>query len=103
MLFLLSAFAQDCLPAQDCDGDGFTFSTGDCDEDDPAVNPGQLEDCTNELDDDCDGLFNEGCEAASRQGALWGGGLCQKEPGGGEQAAAILLLLPLWGRRRRCS
>lgn len=100
VLFLFAAFAQDCLPADDCDGDGYTFATGDCDEDDPAVNPGVLEDCTNELDDDCDGLFNEGCEAASRQGALWGGGLCEGQAAP-EGAAAFLLLLPLWGRRRR--
>lgn len=103
MLLLFSALAQDCLPGQDCDGDGYTFATGDCDEDDPEVNPGMLEDCTNELDDDCDGLFNQGCEAASRQGGLWGGGLCQKEAGGPTDGAALLLLLPLWGRRRRCS
>ena len=101
MFFLLTALAQDCLPADDCDGDGYTFATGDFDEGDPLVNPGVLEDCTNEIDDDCDGLYNQGCDASARQGALWGGGLCQK--GAPEGTAAFLFLLPLWGRRRRCS
>jgi len=38
----------------DNDGDGFTANE-DCDDDDAARNPDAVEDCTNEVDDDCDG------------------------------------------------
>lgn len=97
LTWIAIAAAQDCLPGQDCDQDGYSFAQGDCNDDDPAVNPGVPEDCTNEIDDDCDGLFNQGCDAGARQGALWGGGLCQQ---GTDSSAAWLLLLPLWGTRR---
>ncbi len=38
----------------DNDGDGFTADE-DCDDGDAARNPDATEDCTNEVDDDCDG------------------------------------------------
>ena len=38
----------------------FSQAPGDCDDEDPEANPGQLELC-NEKDDDCDGLIDEGC------------------------------------------
>ena len=44
----------------DADGDGYT-SDVDCDDADPAVNPGATEQC-NDLDDDCDGETDEGLE-----------------------------------------
>jgi len=39
----------------DQDGDGYTVAE-DCDDHDPAVSPGALEDCTDTIDNDCDGL-----------------------------------------------
>ena len=42
--------------AQDRDGDGYT--TDDCDDDNPDVNPGTVETC-NGIDDDCDGLVDD--------------------------------------------
>ncbi|MBU1239880.1 putative metal-binding motif-containing protein [Myxococcota bacterium] len=33
----------------------------DCDDDDPAVHPGAEEDCTNNIDDNCNGTANDGC------------------------------------------
>ena len=48
-------------PPMDCndrDGDGYTYPT-DCDDDDPSVHPGAVEDC-NGVDDDCDGHVDNG-------------------------------------------
>ena len=39
--------------------DGYTEDATDCDDDDPAVNPGAVEDC-NGMDDDCNGEVDEG-------------------------------------------
>ncbi|MGH9870493.1 MAG: MopE-related protein [Candidatus Polarisedimenticolia bacterium] len=49
----------DQLTGPDGDADGFTQCTGDCDDADPAVNPGAAEAC-NGLDDDCDGVQDNG-------------------------------------------
>jgi hypothetical protein len=43
----------------DADGDGVPFCA-ECDDHDPDSFPGADEDC-NQLDDDCDGLIDEGC------------------------------------------
>ena len=45
----------------DVDGDGVAPCAGDCDDGDPAVAPGLPDQCGNVLDDDCDGLTDEGC------------------------------------------
>ena len=107
LLTLTAAFAQEnCPPDTDCDGDGFTIQQGDCNEGNPDVHPGEPENCGNELDDDCDGIFNEGCERAVQQGQLGGGSTCYATGGGsgpGDTGLALLLPLPWigWMRRRR--
>jgi hypothetical protein len=52
-----------CLICTDLDGDGYSIDGGpcgqvDCDDTDPAINPGAAEDCGNGSDDDCDGLID---------------------------------------------
>ncbi|MDY6951035.1 MAG: putative metal-binding motif-containing protein [Thermodesulfobacteriota bacterium] len=42
-------------PVMDNDQDGYTESEGDCDDDEPFVNPGEQEICDDFLDNDCDG------------------------------------------------
>ncbi|HJL02261.1 MAG TPA: putative metal-binding motif-containing protein [Polyangiaceae bacterium LLY-WYZ-15_(1-7)] len=77
---------EDCDPTtvgdRDADGDGFAPTSccngelcgTDCDDDETAVQPGQVEVC-NDVDDDCDGMVDEGVRAeawpdADRDG--WG-------------------------------
>lgn len=43
----------------DSDGDGYTGAGGDCDDGDPAVNPGEVEDCSTTGDDNCNGYPND--------------------------------------------
>lgn len=40
---------------------GYTYETGDCDDQNPAVHPGVTEICGNAIDDNCDGMVDEGC------------------------------------------
>ncbi|HWB21098.1 MAG TPA: thrombospondin type 3 repeat-containing protein [Phycisphaerales bacterium] len=50
-----------CESSLDNDGDGFSPQQGDCDDTNPNVNPIHPEICGNLIDDDCDGLVDEGC------------------------------------------
>jgi len=46
----------------DDDGDSFTECSGeDCDDTDPAINIAAIEECFDGVDDDCDGVVNQGC------------------------------------------
>ncbi len=46
------------IAVEDADGDGFSVSDGDCNDDDPNVNPGVADTC-NGIDDDCDSEVDE--------------------------------------------
>jgi hypothetical protein len=48
----------------DLDLDTYTTCNGDCDDSDPAINPGASETCDG-VDNNCDGVTDEGCCAAS--------------------------------------
>ena len=81
----------------DADGDGVTVADGDCDDLDPEISPRSLEVCSDQLDNDCDGLFDEGCDSSARMAELRGGGGCS-------EGAALILFVPgllLFRRRLR--
>lgn len=80
----------------DCDGDGFSPADGDCDDDAPSVYPGAPAVCGDELDNDCNGFVDEGCDRAWERGGLEGGAGCA-----GGASVALLGLIPLGFRRRR--
>ena len=54
-------------PHQDLDGDGYGTWTGDCDDSDATVNPGVPE-TINGVDDDCNGLVDDGTVAYDDDG-----------------------------------
>ena len=52
----------------DADNDGFCVEDGDCDDADPAINPGASEVCDDGVDNDCDGLLDDAdpaCQTSS--------------------------------------
>lgn len=85
----------------DRDGDGYTPNEGDCDDDNRNARPGLPEVCEDQADNDCDGLYDEGCDSAVRLASLRGGGGCTGGSGiAGTQGVVLLLPLALWRRRR---
>ena len=96
-----AALAQDCGGVgddADCDADGFTVGQGDCDDNEPTVRPGENDVCGDELDNNCDGLYDDGCDRSAQLGNIAGGGGCT---GGSGVAGTSLIILPLAFRRRR--
>jgi hypothetical protein len=43
----------------DVDGDGYATCEGDCDDGDYYINPGMWDDCSDDIDNDCDGNVND--------------------------------------------
>lgn len=86
---------------EDSDRDGFTRAEGDCDDNDARRNPSVVEICSDRIDNDCDGLVDEGCDYTVRQATIRGGGGCTggSSPGGANYLLPLPLLLLL--RRRR--
>ncbi len=70
-----SEVSQQCA---DIDSDGYFIegcgSGTDCNDNDNSVNPGQEEVCDDEIDNNCDGQVDEGCQQQSSGGSGGGGG-----------------------------
>ncbi len=56
----------------DSDGDGFTGEQGDCNDDDPDINPDADEVCDDAIDNNCDGDIDEGCDQDADGGGTGG-------------------------------
>lgn len=57
----------------DADGDGYTCAQGDCDDSNADIHPGAFEVCGDGIDNDCDGLIDEGCETWGTWQRMYGG------------------------------
>lgn len=76
-----------------CPMPGYTADAGDCDDTNPAANPGEEEVCGDEIDNNCDLQIDEDCEASCpcsgeplwdlviTQGVLPDWGVCIEYPG----------------------
>lgn len=96
-------------PYKDADADGYDITEGDCFDDalDPRaaeVNPGAVEVCGDELDNDCNGMVDDGCSDPLAFTSVRGGGLCAAAPHPDLPLGALLLgalaLIPAATRRR---
>ncbi len=84
-------------PFLDLDGDGVSTLEGDCRDallaDDPLaadVFPGADEVCGDHIDNDCNGLADDGCSEPASLGSLGGGGLCGTVGASGAGGLALL-------------
>ncbi len=99
---------------EDCDGTDLVDVDGDdwdatrvggedCDDADAAANPDAAERCANLVDDDCDGVTDEGCSASRSPpdpgGISWICGVHPATAGGALLIPALLsVALRRWGR-----
>ncbi len=59
----IGAFGVTDIPAIDADGDGYPPDAGgDCNDEDPTIHPGTDEICGDDVDNNCDGVAEEGCD-----------------------------------------
>ncbi len=89
------------LSTEDADGDSFSPAQGDCDDDDPLAYPGNEEVCGDRIDNDCNGLYDDGCDSRVQFGTLRGGGGCTGGTNVGNTAFIGLPILPLLLLKRR--
>ena len=64
----IAEFVDPDVSCTDVDNDGFCVEDGDCDDADPAINPGVPEVCNDGVDNDCDGLLDDAdpaCQTSS--------------------------------------
>ncbi len=87
----------------DGDGDNYSPAQGDCDDENPDVYPGNPEICADRIDNDCNGLYDDGCDGRVQFGTLRGGGGCTGGTGVGNTAFIMLPILPLLLLMRRRS
>nr|HOO45290.1 MopE-related protein [Deltaproteobacteria bacterium] len=57
----------------DADGDGYTYAQGDCDDSDPDIHPGAIDVCGDGIDNDCDGVIDDGCDTWGTWQGMYGG------------------------------
>ncbi len=72
-------------PGTDSDGDGYTETEGDCDDTDPTVNPGAIDDSVGaraRRDDDCDGVRDDADRDADGDGFTTAEGDCDDSDAG---------------------
>lgn len=65
----------------DDDADGYTEDAGDCHDGAPAINPGMVEILGNGIDDDCDGMVDDGDGDSDGDGVSPVGGDCNDADG----------------------
>jgi hypothetical protein len=73
----------------DCDADGFTRNTGDCDDGNPNSHPGAPETC-NGVDEDCNGIIDDGSADPDRDGVCGEADNCPTIPNPDQNPEACL-------------